>query len=61
MKFDLEKKANLKQFFHFYILNSDISFIIVITVIKCYTDVKNIHMKGTTSQICCLGLSFYFI
>ena len=42
-------------------LNSNISLIIEITVIKCYTHIKNIHMEGTVSQNFYSGLSFYFI
>ena len=61
MKFDLKKMLIENQFFYFYFLNSHILLIIVITVIQFYTDVKNIHMEGTVSQICYLGLSFYFI
>ena len=61
MKFDLKKKLIKNQFFHFYFLNSDILLTIEITIIKFYTDVKNIHIEGTVSQILYLGLSFYFI
>ena len=59
MKFDLKKQQIKYQFFHFYFLNCDISLILEITVITFYTDVKNIHMEGTVSQMFYLGLSFY--
>ena len=55
------KKLIQNQFLHFYFLNIDISLIVEIAVIKSNTDVKNIHMEGTLSQIFYLGLSFYFI
>ena len=61
MKFDLKKKNNLKPISHFYFLNSHISLIIEITIINCYTGVKNIHMEETVSHILFLGLGFYFI
>ena len=61
MKFGFKKKQILNEIFHFYFLNSDILLIIKITIIKFYTDIKNIHMEGTVSQIFYLGLSFYFI
>ena len=61
MKIDLKKKVIKNLFFHFDFLNSDISLVIEITIIKLYTDVKNIHMEGTVSRIFYLGLSFYFI
>ena len=58
MKFDLKKKDN--HFLHFYVLNSDISLIIEITIIKLDTNVKNIHMEGLLSQMFYLGLSSCF-
>ena len=51
MKFDLKKMLIENQFFYFYFLNSHILLIIVITVIQFYTDVKNIHMEGTVSDL----------
>ena len=51
------KKQKIKDlFFHFYFLNMDI-----FLVMKFCTDVRNIHMEGTVSQISYLGLSFNFI
>ena len=50
MKFDLKKEQILNHFFHFYFLNSDISLVIEVTIIKFYTDVKNIHTEGIVSH-----------
>ena len=61
MTFDLKKQQIEHLIFHFYFLNSDISIIIELTVIPFYTDVKNISVEGTVSQIFYLGLSLYFI
>ena len=56
------KKQKIKDlFFHFYFLNMDILLNNELPVMKFCTDVKNIHMKGTLSQIFYLGLSFNFI
>ena len=52
---------NLKPIFSFLFLNTDILLDIVITELKLETQVKNITMEGSVSQIFYLGLSFYFI
>ena len=56
------KKRQIKNlFFHFYFLNSDILLNNELTVISFYTDVQNIPLEGTVSQISDLGLSSDFI
>ena len=56
------KKQKIKDlFFHFYFLNMDILLNNELPVMKFCTDVKNIHMEGTLSQIFYLGLGFNFI
>ena len=52
---------NKKHIFHFYFLNKDFSLNIEINVLKSLTDVKNILLEGSMSQIFCLGLSFCFM
>ena len=51
----------LNLFFHFYILNIDISLNIYTLMIKSYTGVLNIPLEGTVSQIFYLGLGFDFM
>ena len=51
----------LKPFFHFYLLNMDISLNIKVTCIKSLTQVNNTHVQGTVSQNFHLGLSFYLM
>ena len=46
-----------KLFFHFNLLNKDISLISKIKSLRFSTCVKNIHLEGTVSQIFDLGLS----
>ena len=53
--------VNKKQYFYFYFLNKDFWLNIGVNVLKFSTDVKNIRMEGSVSQILYLGLSFYFI
>ena len=60
MKFDLKRRQILNLVFHLYFLNSDISLIIELTVIECYTDVKDIHIGRTVSQHSYVGLSFFY-
>ena len=56
------KKQKIKDLFvQFYFLNMDILLDNKLPVIQFCTDVKNIHMEGTVSQIFYSGLSFYFI
>ena len=46
------KKQKIKDlFFHFYFLNMYILLNNELLVMKFCTDVKNIHMEGTVSQI----------
>ena len=51
----------LNLFFHFYVLNMDISLNIYTLVTKFYTGVLNIPLEGSLSQIFYLGLSFYLM
>ena len=51
----------LNLFFDFNFLNTDISLNIYTLVIQFCTDVLNIPIEGTVSQICYLGLGFYFM
>ena len=52
------KKQKIKDLlFYFYFLNMDILLNNELLVMKFCTDVKNIHMEGTVSQIVYLGLS----
>ena len=53
--------VNKKHIFHFYFLNKDFSLNIVVNVLKSFTDVKNILIEGSVSQIFDLGLGFYFM
>ena len=53
--------VNKKHIFHFYILNKDFSLNIEVNVLKSFTDVKNILIEGSVSQIFNLGLSFCFM
>ena len=53
--------VNKKQYFYFYFLNKDFWLNIGVNVLEFSTDVKNIRMEGSVSQILYLGLSFYFI
>ena len=56
------KKQKIKDLFvHFYFLNMDILLNNELPVMKFCTHVKNIHVKGTVSQIFYLELSFNFI
>ena len=52
---------NKKHIFHFYFLNKDFSLNIEVNVLKSFTDVKNILIEGSVSQIFYLGLSFCFM
>ena len=51
----------LNLFFHFYFLNMDISLNIYTLVIQFYTEILNIPLEGTVSQIFDLGPGFYFM
>ena len=51
----------LNLFLHFYFLNMDISLNIYTLVIEFYTDILNIPLEGTLSQIFYLGPGFYFM
>ena len=53
--------VNKKLFFHFYILNKDFWLNIKGKILKFSTDVKDIVVEGSVSQIFDLGLSFCFI
>ena len=53
--------GNKKKKFHFYFFNKGISLNIKVKILKLSTDVMNIHMEGSVSQIFYLGLSFCFI
>ena len=53
--------VNKKHFFHFYFLNKDFWLNIKVKILKFSTDVKNIVMEGSMSQIFDLGLGFCFI
>ena len=53
--------VNKKYFFHFYFLNKDISLNIEVKLLKFSTDVKNILMERSMSQIFYVGFSFCFI
>ena len=53
--------ANKKLFFHFYFLNKEYLAYIQVNILKFPTDVKNILMEGSVSQISDLGLSFCFM
>ena len=53
--------VNKKLFFYFYFLNKDFSLTIGVNVLRFSTDVRNICMKGSVSQIPDLVLSFCFI
>ena len=53
--------VNKKHFFNFYFLNKDLLLTIEVNVFKFSTDVRNIRMEGSMSQILDLGLSFCFI
>ena len=53
--------VNKRHFLNFYFLNKDFLPNIEVNVLNFSTDVKNILMKGTLSQIFYLGLSFCFI
>ena len=56
------KKQKIKDLFvHFYFLNMDILLNNDLPEMKFCTDVENIHMEGTMSQIFYLGLSFNLI
>ena len=56
------KRGQIKDlFFHFYFLNMDILLNNKLPVRIFYTDLENTLIKGTVSQIFCLGLSFNFI
>ena len=52
---------NKKHIFHFYFFNKDFSLNIEVNVLKSFTDVKNILIEGSVSQIFYLGLSFCFM
>ena len=52
---------NKKHIFHFHFLNKDFSLNIEVNVLKSFTDVKNILIEGSLSQIFYLGLSFCFM
>ena len=49
----------LKLFFHLYLLNMDILLNIEVRYMKFLTELENILMQGTVSQIFDEGLSFY--
>ena len=49
----------LNLFFDFYFLNMDISLNIYTVVIQFYTDIPNIPLEGSVSQIFDLGPGFY--
>ena len=53
--------VNKKLFFYFYFFNTDFSLTIGVNVLKFSTDVRNIRMEGSVSQILDLGLRFCFI
>ena len=53
--------VNKKHFLYFYFLNKDFSLTIGVNVLRFSTDVRNIHIEGSVSQIFDLGLSFCFI
>ena len=53
--------VNKKHIFHFYFLNKDFSLTFGVNVLKFSTDVRNIRMEGSVSQILDLGLSFCLI
>ena len=57
----MKKKSNLKPMLYFNFLNIDMSLIMKLSVKKCHTNVKYMHMERTVSQILYLGLSFYLI
>ena len=52
---------NKKHIFHFYFLNKDFLLNIEVNVLKSFTDVTNILIEGSVSQIFYLGLSFCFM
>ena len=52
---------NLKPIFSLLFFNTDISLDTEVTDFKIVTQVKNIHMEGSMSQISYLGLSSYFM
>ena len=52
---------SLNPIFHFYFLNTDISLDIDVIESKFGTQVKNIAIEGSVSQIFESGLSLYFI
>ena len=51
----------LNLFFHFYFLNMDILLNIYTLVIQFYTEILNIPLERTVSQIFDLGPGFYFM
>ena len=51
----------LNLFFHYYLLNMDISLNIYTLVMQFYTCVLNIPLEGSVSQIFYLGPGFYFM
>ena len=51
----------LNLFFHFYLLNINISLNIYTLLIIFYTGVRNITLEGFVSQISYLGHGFYFM
>ena len=61
IKVSWSKKQAKNLFSHFYFLNKEISLNIKARLMQFYTHVKNIHIEGTVSQICDIGLSFNFM
>ena len=53
--------VNKTLFFHFFFLNKDFWLNSKVKILKFSTDVKNIVIEGSVSQIFDLGLSFCFI
>ena len=51
IKFDLRFFKFKFDFFHFYFFNMDFSFGIQVTGLTFLTDIQNIHMERTVSQI----------
>ena len=61
VRFDFIQILVSNPCFHFYFFNTDILLNIDVTELEFGTQVKNITIKGSMSQIFYLGLSFYFI